>query len=102
MNKRRRVRMAGPLVHYADGFRQELAVQGYTCQVIDRNLRILAHLSDWMAGQSVEVKELTAARIEEFASDRRKEGYCQWLSAPAVTPLIEYLRQIGDHARTCT
>ena len=34
--------VTGPLAAYVDGFRGELAAQGYTVQVRDRNLRMLA------------------------------------------------------------
>ena len=43
-----RVRVSGPLAGYADGFWDELAAHGYTGQVRDRNVRMLAHVSRWM------------------------------------------------------
>ena len=59
MNEGCRVRVTGPLAGYADGFRDELAAQGYTVQVRDRQLRMLAHVSRWLAGQGLSVAELT-------------------------------------------
>jgi len=90
-----RVRMMGPLVLYADGFREELAAHGYAVQTTDRNLRILAHLSSWMLDQGLSVAELSGARVEGFIEARRHEGYGRWLSVPAVMPLIGYLRRFG-------
>ena len=51
MNKGCRVRVSGPLATFVDGFRVELAAQGYTVQVEDWDLRTLAQVSRWMAGQ---------------------------------------------------
>ena len=95
MNDGCRVRMMGPLVLYADGFREELAAHGYAVQTTDRNLRILAHLSSWMLDQGLSVAELSGARVEGFIEARRHEGYRRWLSVPAVMPLIGYLRRLG-------
>lgn len=90
-----RVRVTGPLVSYVDGFRQELAVQGYTVQPQDRNLRTLAHVSRWMASERLAVGELTTGRLEEFLEARRREGYHHALSMRAVRPLMEHLRALG-------
>ena len=73
---------------YADGFRQELSGQGYAVGTTDRNVRILAHFSYWMEGERVAVGELTSTRVEEFVAQRRSEGYREWLSVPAVGPLM--------------
>ncbi len=69
-----RVRVTGPLALYADGFRQDLAVQGYKVQPRDRNLRTLAHVSRWMASRGLSVGELTPGRLEEFLEARRPRG----------------------------
>jgi site-specific recombinase XerD len=87
--------MGGPLAIYADGFRQELTARGYVHQVVERNLRVLVHLSDWMQAGSVSVGQLSPARLETFIGDRRQQGYRGWLSVPAVTPLLGYLRSVG-------
>ncbi len=90
-----RVRVTGPLALYADGFRQDLAVQGYKVQPRDRNLRTLAHVSRWMASRGLSVGELTPGRLEEFLEARRREGYHHALSVRAVMPLMGYLRALG-------
>ena len=92
MNEGCRVRVTGPLAGYVDGFRDELAAQGYTVQVRDRNLRILAHVSRWMAGRGLSVAELTPDLLEDFLDERRREGYHHALSRRAVMPLMEHLR----------
>jgi site-specific recombinase XerD len=90
-----RVRVTGPLAVYVDGFREELAAQGYTVQPRDRNLRTLAHVSRWMASKGLSVGELTSSRLEEFLEARRRDGYHHALSMRAVTPLTEYLHALG-------
>jgi site-specific recombinase XerD len=90
-----RVRVTGPLAAYVEGFREDLAAQGYTVQPRDRNLRTLAHVSRWMASVGVSVGELTPDRLEEFLEVRRREGYHHALSMRAVMPLMEYLRRLG-------
>ena len=95
MSERCPIRLTGPLVQYANRFGEGLAAQGYAEGTIQRNLRILAHMSHWMAEREVPVGGLTPARVEEFVGQRRREGYRRWLSVPAVAPLLEYLQQLG-------
>ena len=90
-----RVRVTGPLARYADGFRADLAAQGYAAGSADRNLRTLAHVSRWMDVQGLSAGQLSAARLEEFLQARRREGYHHALSIRAVMPLASYLRRAG-------
>ncbi len=89
------VPLRGPLVLYPDSFREELHEHGYAVGTVDRNVRILAHLSCWMEGERVALGELTTRRVEEFVAQRRDEGYPGWLSVPAGAPLMGYLRRLG-------
>jgi integrase/recombinase XerD len=95
MNEGCRVRVTGPRAGYVDGFRDELAAQGYTVQVRDRQLRMLAHVSRWMAGQGLSVAELTPDLLEDFLDERRREGYHHALSRRAEMPLMEHLRALA-------
>src|SRR4051794_6546825 len=95
MNEGCRVRVTGPLAGYVDGFRDELAAQGYTVQVRDRQLRMLAHVSRWMAGQGLSVAELTPDLLVDFLDERRREGYHHGLSRRAVMPLMEHVRALA-------
>src|SRR6266581_5432284 len=89
------VRVTGPLARYADGFRADLAAQGYAAESADRNLRTLAHVSRWMADRGLSTGQLSIARLEEFLRARRQEGYHHALSIRAVMPLVGYLRRAG-------
>jgi integrase/recombinase XerD len=90
-----RVRIVGPLVPYAAGFRAELESQGYRHHPVGDQLRVMAHLSRWLERQCLDVGELTPERVEEFLVARRAEGYTLWLSAKGVAPLVGYLRGLG-------
>ncbi len=89
------VRVTGPLAMYADGFRADLAAQGYAVEPANRNLRTMAHVSRWMDGQGLLAGQLSIARLEEFLGVRRREGYRHALSIRAVMPLVSYLRRVG-------
>lgn len=95
MGKPSRVRVTGPLAPYSDGFRRELARQGYRPNAASNQLQLMAHASRWLASRGLEVGELTPARINEFLEARRVEGYTLWLSAKATVPLAGYLRALG-------
>ncbi len=90
-----RVRVIGPLVPHVAGFRSELALQGYRPFALTDQLRVLAHLSRWMAGEGLEPAALDTERIEAFLEARRSQGYTLWISPKGVEPLINYLRGCG-------
>jgi integrase/recombinase XerD len=95
MGKPSRVRVAGPLEPYADGFRRALARQGYTDNSASNQLQLMAHVSRWLASSGLGVGELTPDRVEEFLQARRAEGYTLWLSPKALAPVLAYLRGVG-------
>ncbi|MGH2868099.1 MAG: tyrosine-type recombinase/integrase, partial [Solirubrobacteraceae bacterium] len=87
--------MSGPLVPYVAGFRGELTLQGYRPLAVTDQLRVLAHLSRWMASHGLEPAGLDTERIEEFLEARRAEGYRLWTSPKGLEPLVSYLRGCG-------
>jgi integrase/recombinase XerD len=90
-----RVRFTGPLAPYAEGFRAELARQGYTAISATNQLRLAAHVSRWLDGRGLEAGALRPALIERFMAERRARGYRQLRSAKAMLPLLGYLRALG-------
>ncbi len=90
-----RVKVSGPLVPYVSGFRAELESQGYRPNPVIDQLRLLAHVSRWMAERGFEVADLTPERVDEFLVARRAAGYVLWRSAKGVAPLLTYLRHQG-------
>jgi integrase len=90
-----RVRITGPLVDHAAGFRAALEGQGYRHHAVGCQLAVMAHVSRWLAAEDLEVGDLTPERIERFLAARREAGYTMWLSIKGVAPLIGYLRGVG-------
>lgn len=90
-----RVKFVGPLAGYVDGFHLELQRQGYRPNPQCDQLRLMAHVSRWMAEKGLGAGDLTPARVEEFLAARRAAGYTLWLSAKGVAPLLAHLRRLG-------
>ncbi len=94
-DKASRVRVNGPLTAYASGFAGELARAGYTENATADQVRLLAHLSRWLANQGLGAAELTPEVGDAFLAARRAAGYMLWLSPKALMPLLQYLRSLG-------
>jgi hypothetical protein len=90
-----RVKVTGPLVPYLAGFRAELETQGYWPNALTDQLRLMAHVSRWLASNGFAVEDLTSDRIDAFLVVRRHAGYALWCSAKGVAPLIAHLRHVG-------
>mgnify|MGYP001202705333 CR=1 FL=1 len=90
-----RVRVTGPLEAYAPGFAAALTRVGYRRDPTADQLRVLAHLSRWLAAEGLSAAELTPAVGDAFLAARRAAGYTLWLSPKALVPLLHHLRGIG-------
>ena len=90
-----RVRVAGPLEPFAAGFATVLVDQGYASQPAAQQLRLLAHVSRWLAAEGKEVAALDAEAVEAFVISRRAAGYSNHLTGEALRPLLGYLRRLG-------
>jgi integrase len=90
-----RVKVTGPLVPYVTGFRAEIEAQGYRPSALSDQLRLMAHVSRWLAAKGLEVGDLTPERVEEFLVARREAGYVLWCSLKGVAPLLAHLRRVG-------
>jgi hypothetical protein len=95
MNRPSRVRVKGPLEPYVDGFRQQLAGQGYSPWTATAHLQLMAQVSCWLAAHRLGVGALTAAGVESFLQDRRASGQARRLSPRGLVPLLGYLRGLG-------
>jgi integrase/recombinase XerD len=88
-----RVSVTGPLSSYVDGFGAELARQGYAPASAADHVRLMAHMSRWLADAGLDPAQLTAVRVEQFL-DARRERYVRLVSWRAVAPLLGYLRAL--------
>ena len=88
-------RVDGPLAPYAGGFRAELERLGYTPLTAATHVRLMAHLSRWLAREGAEASGLTPAVVEAYFAERRAAGYAGHVTGRALRPLLGYLRRLG-------
>lgn len=88
-------RVQGPLAPYADGFRVELERLGYTPLTAATHVRLMAHLSRWLAREGAVASGLTPALVEAYFAERRAAGYAGHVTGRALRPLLGYLRRQG-------
>ena len=89
-----RVRVTGPLLVYVAGFREELAGQGYRSDAVTGQLRLMAHLSRWLADHGLQASQLCLVELERFV-ECRSQDHTQHRSSQALVPLLRYLRELG-------
>lgn len=90
-----RVRVSGPLEPYARGFGETLGCQGYAPSSAASLLKLMAHLSRWMAAERVPASDVTPELVEQFVAARRAAGYRHFLSPRGLRPLVRYLCERG-------
>jgi integrase/recombinase XerD len=95
MTRRVRGPLDGPLLPYGPGFEAALAGQGYSADSIGRHLRLMVHLSRWLAGQHLAVGDLTAGCAQRFLRFRQTQGYGHPASMAGMAPLLDYLASVG-------
>ncbi|MCE7009908.1 site-specific integrase [Kibdelosporangium philippinense] len=88
-------RVCLPLAPYADGYRAELERLGYTPLTAAAHVRLMAHLSRWLAREGLETSELTPATVDTYFVYRRAAGYVNERTARALRPLVGYLQHLG-------
>jgi integrase/recombinase XerD len=95
MGRAGRVRVAGPLAAFADGFDAELERLGYSRFTAEAQLQLMAHISGWLENHGLGAAQLTAARVEEYLVYRRAGGHVHRHSPRALAPLLAHLRGLG-------
>lgn len=90
-----RIRVTGPLEPYVSGFVVALVERGYTPVSIGHQLRLMAHVSRWLASEGLGSDDLSPARVEEFVAARRGAGYVNYVTPRALVALLGYLRDLG-------
>jgi site-specific recombinase XerD len=84
----------GPLAAYVDGFRGELQRLGYTPLSSAAHVRLMAHLSRWLARETLSASALTSSSVEAYFAERRAAGYVNERTPRALAPLVTYLRRL--------
>jgi len=90
-----RIRVTGPLEPYVPGFVVYLVERGYTPVSAAHQLRLMAHVSRWLACEGLGPDDLLSARVEEFVAVRRAAGYVNYVTPRALAALLEHLRDLG-------
>jgi integrase/recombinase XerD len=93
MGEPSRVRVAGPLEPFAEGFIAELEGSGYRPAAAAVQVRVLAHLSRWMQDQDVSPAQLGEPELERF----RREHLDRFASVrgAGLAVVLGYLRGLG-------
>jgi integrase/recombinase XerD len=94
MNDPARVRVDGPLVGLAPGFRDRLNAAGYSPGSATHQLRLIARLSRWMTGRNLAVEDLTPMVIEEFFRWRRST-HKNLLTPRSLSVFRSFLKEAG-------
>jgi site-specific recombinase XerD len=90
------VRFVGPLAEHREALRRELLRQGYTALSANNVLRVAAHLSRWLEGHGLLLRELTREHIEAFFDARHRVGYTQFRTPRALQAILPYLQSNAD------
>jgi hypothetical protein len=85
-------RVLGPLSAFAAGFGDELARQGYRPRAADYLMRLLTHLSRWLAGEGLSAGGLHTTEVERF--------FCL-LVVPLVTRGCSRVKLCSPYSHTC-
>lgn len=89
------VRVTGPLTPFAEGFRKRLELLGYAPDSQVVHVRLMSHLSCWLAEHDLDGSDLSESVVARFVGDRRKGGYRNARSLRSLQPLMEHLRELG-------
>jgi integrase/recombinase XerD len=84
----------GPLEQHAEGFIADLAGLGYSPRSFEAQLRLLRHLSAWLAARGLTAEALTEEVASTFVVERRAVT-SKLRSERALIPLLRYLRALG-------
>lgn len=87
------VRVVGPLATYVGEFGAALSARGYTDLSIANQLRLVAHLSRWLAHRAIAPGQITTHVVEQFIGDRRRT-HTAFRSPRALAPFLRFLRAL--------
>lgn len=94
MSRPSKVWVFGPFAGFAVGFAAELARLGYSPRTVEAQLRLMNHLSSWLAVQRLSGEDLSAEVIVRFVATRRSvSSYLR--SERALVRVLTFLRGCG-------
>jgi integrase/recombinase XerD len=87
--------VSGPLARYGEGFRAWLHGRGYSWGSAAQQVRVMAYASRWLQARDLGAVDLAPAAVVRLGADRRAEGYVNYCSSRAFSPMLEYLEGLG-------
>src|SRR5260370_29844256 len=78
----------GPLVSFADGFRQQLLGVGHTPGAARHHLGLMGQLNSWLRAERLGVGELTPAVAQQFLDTRRVRADGRGPTLAKLAPLF--------------
>ncbi len=85
----------GPLVRFAEGFRNDLLEAGHPPGSLKHYLMLMGQLNRWLVSEGLGVEDLCVATATRFLASRRASGYARVLTMASLEPLFECLRAHG-------
>lgn len=90
-----RMHVAGPMEPFAAGFFEELVRRRYSPGSLSPYLAVMRHLSRWLGDHGLSLADLTPQRLQDFAADRRAQGFRYHSARGTIGVLAAYLRTVG-------
>ena len=81
--------VSGPLAEVAGTFGEALAGKGYSARSAGELMGLAAKLSWWLQSRDLRIADVTAAVIEEFFAERRRDGCARWRTSRSLALLAE-------------
>jgi len=89
------IRGEGPLVPFAEGFRDWMLGLGHPRSSLKHYLVLMGQFNRWLVTEGIELEALTPGAAERFLRDRQAAGYAKTLTLASLEPMFEHLRQKG-------
>jgi site-specific recombinase XerD len=86
--------VSGPLAEFAVGFAERLVGLGYSPAGAEGQLRLMKHLSVWLAAEGLSAVGLTVDVVARFVAGRRARR-TSLRSERALVPLLAFLQELG-------
>lgn len=95
MNKLKKKRVKNPVTALSVGLEENLHKLGYAADTIWKQRRLLNDLLSWLAGQQMELSDLSEVQVNRFMGDRRAAGVRKLKTPKALSHILHHLRGLG-------
>jgi site-specific recombinase XerD len=95
VNKLKKKRVKNPVTALSVGLEENLHKLGYAADTIWKQRRLLNDLLSWLAGQQMELSDLSEVQVNRFMGDRRAAGVRKLKTPKALSHILHHLRGLG-------